>query len=217
MLRDLGLNIKVDYRPSDTIELDKVIEQDPRKLSEVEPGSRVNLVVSQGEEIKIVLMPDVTKMKLTDAKNEITKKGLEVGRVDEQSSEDIEKGRVTWQSYEPGVELESKTVVDLFVSSGPDEESDGDNSNEDSDNNDNGSEGNDVSKEKSLTFTVTPYQDREETAIKVIRIQDGVSEVVHNKTYNVNEGDITLTVTGKLGSKFEIYYDDILQTTLVND
>ena len=129
-----------------------------------------------------------------------------------QPSNEFAKGIVTWQSYLTGTELESKTVVDLYISSGPEETSEPEEPevDENEENPDNGN------KEKSFTFTVTPLQEQAETRIKVIRIQDGASEVVYDKTHNVNEGEITITTSGKLGSKFEVYYDDNLKTTLTN-
>ena len=62
--------------------------------------------------------------------------------------------------------METKTVVDLYVSSGPI----GDTDNDNGDNDDNNESGN---KESPITFTLTLHQDREETRIKIIRIQEG--------------------------------------------
>lgn len=217
ILAEKGLLIgRVDYDESDTVPVDLIMEQIPGNLSDVEPGSRVSIIISKGEEVKTALMPNITGWKLTDAKNEIIKMDLTIGNVEEQPSDDVEKGIVTWQSYVSGTELDSKTAVDLFVSKGPEEipeeeEEEEEEENEDEENPDNSS------KEKALTFTVTPLQEQEETKIKVIRIQDGASEVVYNKTHNVNEGEISITTSGKLGSKFEVYYDDILKTTIPND
>lgn len=212
ILKEKNLKLDVDYDYSDIIEVDKIIRQDPRQSEEVEIGSRIKVTISQGEEIKNVIMPKLTGWKLADAQNEIKKLGLVVGRTDEQPSENVGKGLVTWQSYEHGTELETKTVVDLFVSSGPSEEKDNDEISSEENNNDAAK-----NKEGAFTFTVTPLQEKEETKIKVIRIQDGVSDVVYNKTHNVNEGEVTITVTGKLGSKFEIFYDDIFKNTLTKN
>lgn len=210
ILEEKGLSIgKVDYDDSDTVPIDLIMEQIPGKLSEVEPGSRVSVIISKGEEKKTTLMPQLTGWKLTEAKKEIERIGLVVGNVEEQASDSVEKGIVTWQSYLIGTELENKTVVDLYVSKGPNVEE----KEEPVENEEKPESGN---KEKAFTFTVTPLQEQEETKIKVIRIQDGASEVVYNKTHNVNEGEITINTSGKLGSKFEVYYDDELKTNFTN-
>ena len=211
ILMEKGLVIgRVDYDWSDTVPADLVKEQIPGSFSEVEPGSRISLIISQGEETKTVLMPMITGWKLTEAKNEILRMGLKIGDVKEEPSNDVEKGVVTWQSYLSGTELENNTAVDLIYSGGPSqvEEEEEPEENEETPEN--------TSKEKSFTFTVTPLQEQEETKIKVIRIQDGAAEVVYNKTHNVNEGEVTITTSGKLGCKFEVYYDDVLKTTLTN-
>ena len=211
ILEAKGLLIgRVDYDESDTVPLDLIMEQIPGNMSDVEPGSRISIIISRGEEVKTILMPNITGWEEIDAKNEILKLGLTIGNVDKQPSNDVAKGKVTWQSYLKGTELERETAVDLFVSSGPEEAPEPEPEPEEEEKPDN------TSKEKAFTFTVTPLQEQEETAIKVIRIQDGASEVVYNKTHNVNEGEITITTSGKLGSKFEVYYDDILKTTLTN-
>ena len=216
ILESKGLLIgRVDYDESDTVPKDLVMEQIPGDLSEVEVGSRISIIISKGEEVKTILMPNITGWKEADAKNEILKLGLTIGNVQPQPSNEFAKGIVTWQSYLTGTELESKTVVDLYISSGPEETSEPEEPEEPEvdENEENPDNGN---KEKSFTFTVTPLQEQAETRIKVIRIQDGASEVVYDKTHNVNEGEITITTSGKLGSKFEVYYDDNLKTTLVN-
>ena len=213
LLAEKGLAIgRVDYDTSDTVPVDLIMEQIPGNNSEVEAGSRISIIISQGEEVKSVLMPMVTGWKLTEAKNEIIRAGLKIGDVNEEPSNDIEKGIVTWQSYVSGTDLENNTAVDLIYSGGPggEEGEEG----EETDGNEENPE--DSTKEKSFTFTVTPLQEKDETRIKVIRIQDGASTVVWDKTHNVNEGEVTINTSGKLGCKFEVYYDDNLKTVLVN-
>ncbi len=217
ILKDLDLKTNIKYEFSDVYDLDSVMDQSPRKGSEAEPGDRIFLTVSKGKELNNVLMPGLIDWNLEDAKKEILKLGLSIGNVSEEESETVKKGKIIWQSYKQGAELERKTSVDLLVSSGIAEREEPEEDNKEPENNNNNQNNENNIRESTITFTVTPFQDKEETQIKIIRIQDGVSEVVHNKTYNVNEGNITLTQKGKLGSKFEIYYDDEFQTSLTND
>ncbi len=193
LIENAGLKVKVDYEHSDTIPENVVISQEPESGS-VEPGTRISLVVSQGEEIKLVKMIKLVGLNIEEAKREILKLDLVVGDIKHEPSENIPKDKVTWQSYEPGTDLETKTTVDLFVSSGPSEEP--------------------INNEGPITFTLTPLQDVEETTIKIIRIQDGVSEVVYNRKRKASEGEFTETLSGKKGALFEIYYNDIYQTTI---
>lgn len=203
LIENENLKIKIEYENSDTIPENVIISQDPEGGSSVEPGTRITLVVSQGEEIKHVIMPKLTTLNIEEAKKKILELDLLVGDVIPQPSESAPKDQVTWQSYEPGTELETKTAVDLYISNGPSEEpsnNEGDNTAGD--------------KEGPITFTLTPLQEVEETTIKIIRIQDGVSEVVYNKKHKASEGVFYETLSGKKGAQFEIYYNDIYQTTI---
>lgn len=202
LLDDVGLFIgSTDYEHSDTVPVDQIIRQTPERGSEVEPGSKVNLVISQGEEIKNVKMPKVVGLKLKDAESKIIDKGLLVGDVKEQESDEYAKGVVSWQSYEPNSDIESKTTVDLYVSSGPSEDTESGN------NGNNGNNGN-KDKEGPITFTISPLPEQDETQIKIIRTQDGISETVYSKKLSVAKGEETITLQGKAGAKFDIFYDD---------
>ncbi len=209
LLEDAGLNLKIDYEHSDTIPENVVISQKPEIGAMVEPGTRISLVVSQGEEIKLVPMPKLTGLNIEEAKKKILESNLEVGDIRMQPSEEVGKDIVIWQSYNQGIEIETKTAVDLFVSSGPSEVPIDGNENNDGGNNDNTS-----NEEGPITFNLTPLQEKEETQIKIIRIQDGISKVVYNKKHKAIEGEATITLEGKKGAQFEIYYDDIYQTTI---
>lgn len=196
MISDANLKVNVVYNYSDTIPENVVISQEPNSGS-VEPGTRINLVVSQGEEIKHVIMPKLTTLNIEEAKRKILELDLIVGDINPQPSEDIEKDKVIWQSYEPGTELETKTAVDLFVSSGPSEPSNS------------GGDTNVIDNEVPISFTLTPLQEVEETTIKIIRTQDGISEVVYNKKHKASDGSFYETFSGKIGSVFDIFYNDV--------
>ncbi|WP_353093933.1 Stk1 family PASTA domain-containing Ser/Thr kinase [Tissierella praeacuta] len=196
---EADLLIRTDYENSDTVSENIVIRQTPDSGDSVEPGTIVNLVISQGKEVKLTIMPNVRGDNIEKAKNKIFEAGLKVGDVIPQPSEDVGKDIVTWQSYDPGTELETDTAVDLYVSSGPSQE----NNNEENNNSNNNED-----KEGPITFLITPQPDVEETRIKIIKIQDGVSEVVYDKTHKATEEPFYKTFNGKKGSVFEIYYND---------
>ncbi|MFA7533026.1 MAG: Stk1 family PASTA domain-containing Ser/Thr kinase [Tissierellaceae bacterium] len=199
---DNELKIEIEYEHSDDIPVDVVIRQNPEGGTSVEPGTRVTIVVSQGEDIKLVKIEKLVGENVEEAKRIIKRLDLVEGEIKYEPNDEFEKDVVFWQSYEPGTEIETKTAVDFYVSSGPSEEEpiDGD------------IEGDDL--ETPITFTIPPFQDKEETQIKIIRIQDGISKIVYNKGHKASEGEATITLTGKIGALFDIYYDDIYQTTL---
>ncbi|NLY85212.1 MAG: Stk1 family PASTA domain-containing Ser/Thr kinase [Tissierellia bacterium] len=201
LMVNANLEVEIEYEYSDTVPVDVVIEQFPESGTEVKPGTTVKLIVSQGEETKYVLMDNLIGKSIEDAKRILKELDLVEGEIVYQPSDEYEKDIVVWQNYEPGTELETKTAVDLYVSSGREETEEGDDEI-------------DLVEETPITFTLTPLQDREETSIKIIRIQDGVSQVVYNKKHKASDGVAIITLEGKVGALFEIYYDDIYQTTI---
>ncbi|NLK43425.1 MAG: Stk1 family PASTA domain-containing Ser/Thr kinase [Tissierellia bacterium] len=204
LMVNASLDVDIEYEYSDTIPVDVVMKQFPESGTEVKPGTTVRLIVSQGEEVKYVTMENLVGKNIDEARRILEELELVEGEIVYQPNEEFEENTVVWQSYEPGTELEIKTAVDLYVSSGSEEEN----------GEEHGEEGTEPIEETPITFTLTPLQDREETSIKIIRIQDGVTQVVYNKKHKVSDGVAVITLEGKVGALFEIYYDDIYQTTI---
>lgn len=213
LLKQNDLYAGISYEYHDTIPVNYVISQDPAPLTNVEPKSRVNIVISQGSEVKTVIMPKIVGDNIIDAKNTILSLDLEIGDVTQQPSADVPKDIVIWQSYEPGTELETKTAVDLYVSSGPEEptppveETPLGEGNNDGDN----------VVEGPLNFTLALPQDVEETEVKINRRQDGATIVVYNKKHNASESPITITLYGKKGAEFDVIYNGIYQGTQLKE
>ncbi len=206
LLKQNDLNVgTVDPEFNDSIPEGKIIKQDPEALTEIGPGSRVNIVVSQGPEIKNVIMPDLINKSITEARNALVAMELVVGDVTSQPSDNVEKDLVIWQSYEKGTELETGTAVDLYISSGPSSSNEPDPNAEPGGNND---------VDVQTPITLTPFADREETEIKIFRIQEGVTETVYNKRHKASDGSFVETLTSKPGARFDIYFDGVFQGSI---
>lgn len=218
ILKDEGFNVRADYEYSETVPIDVVISQDPESSSMAKPNSTIRLLISRGEEISYVTMENLVGLNIDEAKAKIKSLDLEIGDIRPEANEEVEKDIVTWQSYQPGTELETKTVVDLYISSGPEENAGNDNEEEGNNEGDNSNNGNEEPEgevtETPTTFTLTPLQDQEQTIIKIDRRQDGNTKVVYNQTHKKDDGDVTITVQGKPGAQFDIYYNEIYQTTI---
>ena len=87
------------------------------------PGDSVHLVVSQGEEVKMVRVPNVTGQSLESARVTLTSQGLTIAGVTEVTN-DREKGQVIYQSIAANTEVEEGTSLTLQVSKGPAQEPD---------------------------------------------------------------------------------------------
>lgn len=215
MIEEEGLSIGlVDYEESHDIPIDVVISQDPGGNSEVDPDTRINLVLSKGKEVTYVNMKSLIGLTLEQAEDEIKRMGLQIGETRVEPNEDVADGVVFWQSYEAGTEIETETAVDLYVSSGPLEEQ----AEEESPPEEGSPEDGDTppldSVEGPISFTLTPLQDQDQTTIKIARRQDGEEKVVYNKVHLKTDGEVSINLEGKPGAQFDIYYNDIYQTTI---
>jgi len=92
-----------------------VLRSDPKPLTELRPGTPVDLVVSRGP--KPIEIKDFTGKDADKAQAWFEDRGLDV-RVTEENHDDIKEGRVITQSPDDG-ELYRGDVVTLTVSKGP--------------------------------------------------------------------------------------------------
>lgn len=206
MIQDAGLSIgKRDVEFNDTVPANSIIRQSPDPMTEVAPGTKIDLVISEGPEVKETVMVKLVGLSVNEARNKILDLGLIPGEIKPQPSSEVAADIVIWQEYEQGTVLETKTSVDLIISSGPDTTSPEEPPVEPGTENGMGS----------ITMNLTPHMDREETHIKIIKRVDGTSEVVHNSPRKASEGELVLTFTGKIGTEFDILYDDVYQGTKV--
>ncbi|WP_426349289.1 Stk1 family PASTA domain-containing Ser/Thr kinase [Alloiococcus sp. CFN-8] len=107
----------VTMEHSDSIEIDKVISQDPEGNEEVPKNTKVNLVVSLGKKFDPVQVPDLlVGITANDAKVLLEASELKLGTVSEQPTEDQSKdGKVISQSIPKGTSVAEETVVDVTV------------------------------------------------------------------------------------------------------
>jgi serine/threonine-protein kinase len=114
----LDENLRPSFRqvPSADVPAGLVITSEPAPGEEVEPDSRVTLVISAGpEEFPI---PNVTNIDIETARDLLTRQNFRVGTETLQDSQEFEAGIVISQSLPAGTEAPPDTAVDLVVSSG---------------------------------------------------------------------------------------------------
>ncbi|WP_422485184.1 Stk1 family PASTA domain-containing Ser/Thr kinase [Gudongella sp. DL1XJH-153] len=209
IIKEAGMRMNVEYDFSDTVPIDVVMEQSIESFTEVEPNTRIDLIVSKGEEISDVIMIQLIGTQISQAMNDIVGLDLVVGEVTYEPNNDVPANVVTWQSYDAGTTLETKTAVDMYVSSGPEPEPEPDPVEE--------PEPPSSDEESSFTFTLTPFTDREETEITIFRKQGGDATMVYSETHQADDGSFQVTVNGVPGAQFEVYYDGIYQFTRVKE
>ena len=110
-------------KPHQNVDAGDAIKTDPESGSKVPPGSEVDLYVSTGPtpspSPKPVAVPDVRGLPEADAIIEIGDAGLVVGDRIRRTHDTIQAGSAIRTDPEAGTKVPPRTVVDLYVSSGP--------------------------------------------------------------------------------------------------
>lgn len=93
-----------------------IIRQIPYPGSETKKGTRIDLVVSKGQEPQPVTLPDFTGEKIEDTKKKIQQLGLKVGNIQEQETSDAAPGTVIQQIPIPSSQVKQGDKIQLVVS-----------------------------------------------------------------------------------------------------
>lgn len=206
MIQSEGLALgKQDYEPNESVPANTIIRQYPDGMTEVQKGTKVNLVISEGPEVKETIMIKLIGMPVNEARNKIIELKLIPGETKYEFNNEYAADLVIWQEYEQGTKLETDTSVDLIISKGPDTTKPVESPEEPSGNTGMGT----------ITLTMAPYPNRDETQIKIYKRYGGISEVVHDSPRKASDGELTLTFVDKIGTEFDILYDDVYQQTKI--
>lgn len=95
-----------------------VLSQNPKAGEEVEKGTAIDVVVSDGSKSKAEV-PYMIGSSLSAAQAALAKVGLECGSVTEVFDNNYSAGEVMWQSYDGGALVPKGTAIKLRVSKGP--------------------------------------------------------------------------------------------------
>ncbi len=167
-LDDLGLTYSIETSTSSSVEEGKVISHSPGPQSEVAVGSKVVLTVSAGPEVEEATVPSVIGLTLSDAQSLLENRGLTVGKVSEESRDDVSSGIVFYQSISANTTVEKGSTVNISVSTG--------------------------SSSKSVTVEYTVPAGNTDVTISIVVDDASGKSTVHSGTYS--EGDtIKKTVT----------------------
>ncbi|MDO4593938.1 MAG: Stk1 family PASTA domain-containing Ser/Thr kinase, partial [Tissierellia bacterium] len=116
LLEDEGLKPVIKgYENSEDIQKGNVISQDPKAKQKVDKGSEVQLVISEGSEVEV---PDLTNMTIDQAEDALDEVGLKLGKRSSEYSDDYEKDIIFDQSPKAGEVVDSNENIDIVVSLG---------------------------------------------------------------------------------------------------
>jgi serine/threonine-protein kinase len=100
------------------VEEGRIISQEPAAEEEVETGTPINLVISQGPQPQEITVPDLVGLRREEAVEELRQQNLILGRELSEKSLNYREGQVIAQDPEPGTELQEGSTVQLIISSG---------------------------------------------------------------------------------------------------
>jgi eukaryotic-like serine/threonine-protein kinase len=116
----LGLKIDISgEEKSSEIPEDHIIEQSPAPYSSIAEGGTVKVIISSGEDITAIDIPDLTGLEVEKAKGILAEMGLKAGTISYVSSEEFEENTVISQDPPKGSSAVQEEAIDLEVSSGP--------------------------------------------------------------------------------------------------
>lgn len=118
ILQAAGFSVKVDEENSDEVEEGNVISQEPGGDKQAAKGSTITIVVSEGKEIKLAVVPDLKKKTVTEAETALSEVKLKLGNVTQEYDDSIKEGQVISQSISAETEVTEGTAVDITISKG---------------------------------------------------------------------------------------------------
>lgn len=121
ILKDLGVNVKIEYAANDTVPIDQVIKTEPTAPSQLRYGDDITIYVSSGTDATYVTVPKLIELSQDAAKASLDAQGLKLGEVLEEYSETVPKGKVCKQDLEPNSKTVQGTEVNIWLSKGPEE------------------------------------------------------------------------------------------------
>lgn len=117
LLEEAGLKVTHGYAYDDNVEKDHVISSDPVAGTEVEEGSTVKIIISNGKEQKKVVVPNLEGMSEADAAAKLTELNL-VGAPTYEYSDTVKEGQVISQDPVVNTEVDEQSTVSYVVSKG---------------------------------------------------------------------------------------------------
>lgn len=200
LLRQNGLEdaYKIVEESSDTVEKGYVIRTNPSKGTEVTKDDEITIYVSTGKKIETVKVPKVTGMTLDSAKSLLTSYGLDIGQtINEENDSPV--GQVFKQSISENTEVQKGTKVDLYISTGKQEE-------QQPQNPDDGETGNNNNTTPQTGTAKVSVALPDSESCKVV-IYLGTQKLAE-QTFSPSGGTQTIEVTGPVGEQMlDIYID----------
>lgn len=199
---------EINYEYSD-LPSGLVVRQEPAAGSNSEKGANINLVVSQGQPIETVLVPNLVGKSLPQVKSTLSSVSLSLGNVTYNFSDAYAKDAVMIQSISAGTEVEEKTSVSVVISKG-------------SENGDTLADGTDGATTETpagggeapasgadlvdKTYIIPLSFATQKETVRVEMIQDGVAKTIYEKEHDRSEENVRVVVSGTGQATVNFYF-----------
>lgn len=100
---------------SDTVEVGKVISQDPKGDTEITESTKVNLVISKGKETKFATVPKLMNLPQQDAIIALNKVNLKGNPQEKETTDKNKDGKVIDTSVAEGTKIEEGTTITIYI------------------------------------------------------------------------------------------------------
>lgn len=202
-LKDVGLSIgRTSTEYDDIVAKDLILKQDPKPDTNIQAGSKVDVVVSAGAEEKIVNVevPNLLGIDENQAINLISQYGLTLRNVDYKESEDVEKGLVMSQSITSGTQVAEGSNIDIVISTGKKENPPKENQGEE--------------KPKNVDLKLNIYTGNDNFNVKIFKLDDNGkrSDILYNQNHSREDLDeqavLNLNFQSIENTQFEVLVDE---------
>ncbi len=119
VLKAEGFIVEVAKEYSKEVPLGDVIRQEPVAGEKLLPGEKVLIIVSDGEQLVKIKMPNLIGKTLTSAEQSLNASKLILGSVTNEESGDYLPGQVIRQSVNPGIDILQGSTVDVVIAKEP--------------------------------------------------------------------------------------------------
>ena len=202
-LKDVGLLIgRTSTEYDDIVAKDLILKQDPKPDTNIQAGSKVDVVVSAGAEEKIVNVevPNLLGIDENQAISLISQYGLTLRNIDYKESDDVEKGLVMSQSITSGTQVVEGSNIDLVISTGKKENPPKENQREE--------------KPKNVDLRLNINTENDNFNVKIFKLDENGkrSDILYNQNHSKEDLDgqavLNLNFQSVENTQFEVLVDE---------